>query len=322
MDKLIQWLLACAKPYAETADKTEMMLGAPEIISDTKYHAFLCEKLQGLEEIRRCYLQILSLQREEDMLSTLTGEGLEDYVAEEKMVLKEKITNLAFTLAKALFDGDLEYQRVKAEIVYDSKSQNLGNALICQLKKICAEEKLSHVFDNNIFTVTGRGAYSLLKGEKGIHFAYGEEGKESACILVYPEGEITCGKISDDEIKIDYFHSGGKGGQNVNKVETAIRATHEKTGIVVVCQDERSQLRNKERAIERLKEKVLAFYRAQGEKEMEKARREGENQNRIRLWDFKGKTIKDLRLDLEIPLSSSTALFDKMLFIKAKANLN
>ena len=52
MDKLIQWLLACAKPYAETADKTEMMLGAPEIISDTKYHAFLCEKLQGLEEIR------------------------------------------------------------------------------------------------------------------------------------------------------------------------------------------------------------------------------------------------------------------------------
>ena len=90
----------------------------------------------------------------------------------------------------------------------------------------------------------------------------------------------------------------------------------------MVCQDERSQLRNKERAIERLKEKVLAFYRVRGEKEMEKARREGDNQNRIRLWDFKGKTIKDLRLDLEIPLSSSTALFDKMLFIKAKANLN
>ena len=128
--------------------------------------------------------------------------------------------------------------------------------------------------------------------------------------------------LEDNEVEISAMRAQGSGGQNVNKVETAIRATHEKTGIVVVCQDERSQLRNKERAIERLKEKVLAFYRAEGEKEMEKARREGENQNRIRLWDFRGKTIKDLRLDLEIPLSSSTALFDKMLFIKAKANLN
>lgn len=320
MDKIVSWLLDKAKPFACEAEETETMLGAPEIISDTKYHAFLCDKLSRLEGIRRDYLQILEIRKEQQLLDTLTDDGLAEYVAEERESLNLRLTHLAYALTKALFEGELEYERVKVEIIFDNKSEGFGAFLASALKRLCAEENLSVSGEKNLFTLSGKGAYSLLKGEKGIHQAInGESGRETACLLVYPDGKVMCDKIPDSEIKIDYFHSGGKGGQNVNKVETAIRATHQKTGISVVCQDERSQLRNKERAIERLKEKVLCFYKAEGEKEMEKARKEGESPVRVRLWDLRAKTLRDLRLDLQIPYDAGSAVLDKLLYIKEKA---
>ncbi len=186
-----------------------------------------------------------------------------------------------------------EKHRLKVEVV-DENSTELGG-----IKEI-------------VLNIAGKDAYKQLKFESGVHRvqrvpeteSQGRVHTSTATVAVLPEAEDVDVEIRDEDVRIDVYRSSGAGGQKVNKTETAIRLTHYPTGIVVTCQDERSQLKNKDKAFKVLRSRLYDYYNNLSRGEQDAQRKSlvgrGDRSERIRTYNFPQGRVTDHRIGLSL----------------------
>ncbi|HEX6594794.1 MAG TPA: peptide chain release factor 1 [Bacillota bacterium] len=189
-----------------------------------------------------------------------------------------------------------------------------------------------------IFMITGKGAYSKLKFENGAHRVQRVPETESggrihtstATVAVLPEAEEVEVDLNEKDIRVDTFASSGPGGQSVNTTMSAVRLTHEPTGIVVSIQDEKSQIKNREKAMKVLRARVYDKYQQEAQAEYDETRKSavgtGDRSERIRTYNFPQSRVTDHRINLTIQkleqvLDGDLDEFIDALLVEEQANL-
>ena len=308
--------------YNEITDK----LSQGNIISNQQEFQKLAIERAELEEVVIKLNQYRNLEEElkgaKDILQT-GDEELRNMAKDETEQLEKNISKVKDELKRLLIPKDpRDKKNVIIEIRADAGGEEaaLFASQLYRMYSKYAEKhslKMEIISINStglggmkeaIFSISGVKVFSLLKFESGVHRvqrvpateASGRIHTSTVTVAVMPEMDEVEIQIDPKDIRIDIFHAGGHGGQNVNKLETAIRITHFPTGIVVSCQDERSQLQNKLRAMQilrvRLQEKYEQDQHDKMSMEKKKQLGSGDRSEKIRTYNFPQNRVTDHRI--------------------------
>ncbi|MBI4288847.1 MAG: peptide chain release factor 1 [Chloroflexi bacterium] len=309
-------------------DELTELLAQPEVATDPARLSALAKERAALEPTVAKYQEYKAVTRSLEETLAMLQDGPEPemlaMVKDELEQLKKRQEQLQQDIRLALLSKDPSDER---DVIVEIRGGTGGEeaalfaADLFRMYSRYAQNKRWSVevidsspserggFKEVVFEVKGKGVFGKLKYERGVHRvqrvpdteASGRVHTSTATVAILPEADEVDLDINPGDLKIEFYHSRGAGGQNVNKVATAVRVHHIPTGITAQCQDERSQLRNKQKAMAVLRARVLEHDQQKKEEEMSRERRSqvgtGERAEKIRTYNFPQDRVSDHRID-------------------------